>query len=199
MIDISKAREKAKDLLKNGLPESLTYHSFQHTLWVVESCMVIASNEGVIQPYELEILETAAWFHDCGYTRAFLNHEQESCEIVKEILPSIGADADEIEKICQLIMATKIPQTPDSKLAAILCDADLDHLGRSDFPEWSEKLKKEWYALGIIKDEQMFYERQLQFLIKHRYHTKDAQERREPVKKIFLEQLSGNPDKRLTP
>ena len=37
----------------------------------------------------------------------------------------------------ELREATKIPQTPLTKLEEIICDADLDYLGREDFFEIS--------------------------------------------------------------
>ena len=39
----------------------------------------------------------------------------------------------------QLILATKVPQKPKNKLEKIICDADLDYLGREDFDNISDK------------------------------------------------------------
>jgi predicted metal-dependent HD superfamily phosphohydrolase len=97
----------------------------------------------------------------------------------------------EIEKVCELIMATKIPQSPKCHLSEIICDADLDYLGRDDFYIWSAKLKEEWLNYAIIKDEDDFFLRQLKFLNLHRYHTHDAQKRREPMKQLRLQELLG--------
>jgi predicted metal-dependent HD superfamily phosphohydrolase len=161
---------------------------------VVDSCLTIAANEGINDPEELTILETAAWLHDVGFVRSYFEHEVQSCIIAKEILPEAGATQQEIEKVCELIMATKIPQSPKCHLSQIICDADLDYLGRDDFYIWSAKLKQEWLNYAIIKDEDDFFARQLKFLNAHQYHTSDAQKRREPMKQERLQELlKSNP------
>ncbi len=198
MINIEQTRIKAKDLLSNKLSDALTYHCFEHTKWVVESCMTLAANEGIQQPYQLLILETTAWLHDTGFTRVYKNHELESCLIAKELLPGLGGSEADIEMVCELIMATKIPQTPFNELSKIICDADLDYLGRKDFTEWSERLKQEWLNFNLINNEQEFYERQLVFLKTHQYHTADAQKRRGPEKRRILKLLEKSVGYRLT-
>jgi predicted metal-dependent HD superfamily phosphohydrolase len=156
---------------------------------VVESCLTIAANEGIDEVQETTILETAGWLHDVGFIRSYFDHEVQSCVIAKEILPEAGATPEEIEKVCELIMATKIPQSPHCHLGKILCDADLDYLGRDDFYIWSAKLKQEWLNYAIIKDEDDFFYRQLKFLNAHEYHTRDARTRREPMKQLRLKEL----------
>jgi hypothetical protein len=42
------------------------------------------------------------------------------------------------------IRATELPHTPNGLLDAILCDADVMHIGRDDFRERSDMLRKEW-------------------------------------------------------
>ena len=189
MFELETVKARAKQLLGTGLSEKLTYHCFPHTIWVVESCLTIAFNEGIKSASELRILETAAWLHDVGFVRTYFNHEEKSCEIATEILTEVGAPKVEIKKVCELILSTRIPQSPGCHLGQILCDADLDYLGRDDFYHWSQKLKEEWYNFGIIKTEEEFEERQLRFLNAHRYHTRDAQMRREPVKQMYLKEL----------
>ena len=46
-------------------------------------------------------------------------------------------------------MATKMPQRPKNLLQQIICDADLDYLGRNDFFILSEKLHKEFIEYKI--------------------------------------------------
>ncbi len=197
-MNINTVRQKAKDLLRKKLSASLTYHCYLHTQWVVESCLTIAANEGIKSSDDLIILETAAWLHDVGFVRSYFEHEVQSCVIAKEILPEANATLFEIEKVCELIMATKIPQSPKCHLSEILCDADLDYLGRDDFYTWSEKLKLEWLNYAIIKNEDDFFLRQLKFLNLHRYHTQDAQKRREPMKQIRLKELLESSPVRLS-
>ena len=49
--------------------------------------------------------------------------------MAKEELPKFGLSEKDIELICGMIMATKIPQNPKTKLEKIIADADLEYLG----------------------------------------------------------------------
>ncbi len=118
--------------LKRELPKNLTYHSAEHIKDVYRSAKILASMEG-IQGDELTLLLTAVLFHDSGFLRQQADHELISCEIVREHLPSYGYSEEQINRICGMIMATRIPQAPHNLLEEIICDADLDYLGRDDF------------------------------------------------------------------
>ena len=51
----------------------------------------------------------------------------------EKLLPEFGYSETEIDTICGMILATKFPQQPHNRLEEIMCDADLDYLGRPDF------------------------------------------------------------------
>ena len=57
---------------------------------------------------------------------------------------------DEIERICDMIMVTKYPHQPKNITEQIICDADLDYLGRDDFFKIANSLFKELSANGSI-------------------------------------------------
>jgi len=165
---------------------------------VVENSLLLAKAEKVFDEQELKILEIAAWFHDAGFVNCYNEHEEESCNIVRKFLPDLGASDSEVEKICTLIRATKVPQTPKDYLSEILCDADLYYLGSSSFFEISEKLKQEWLFYGIIQNDEAFAERQLKFLNIHQYFTETAKKEREPGKKKIIEELSKEKHRQLS-
>ena len=81
-----------------------------------------------------------------------------------------------------MIMATKIPQSPKNKLEKIICDADLDYLGRDDFEPISNSLYKEFLDFGFVKDHNDWMQKQVGFLESHHYFTKSSQELRQPKK-----------------
>lgn len=91
----------------------------------------------------MHLLKTAAWLHDIGYIWDDKSHEERGCQFAKEFLPGWGFSIDEIDTICGMIMATKIPQSPNNLLEQIICDADLDYLGREDYFIISERLLDE--------------------------------------------------------
>lgn len=168
--------------LKNELPPELTYHGLWHTLDVVEQTRRIALSEGVQDKEDLLLLETAAYFHDVGFTETYQNHEEKSCEIARNKLPLFDYNPSQIRAICSIIMATKIPQTPLNHLSEILCDADLDYLGRDDFFTIGQRLYQELLQKNIIQNEDQWNKIQIDFLGKHLYFTETNKQSRNPRK-----------------
>jgi hypothetical protein len=81
-------------------------------------------------------------------------------------------------------MATRVPQQPSNLLEQIICDADLDYLGRPDFPEIAGLLKKELLEYGLVKNDHEWKSLQQTFLTKHHYHTQSSILLRQPVKEV---------------
>jgi predicted metal-dependent HD superfamily phosphohydrolase len=183
--------------LRSGLPPFLTYHNDEHTLDVIKSCEEIAAWEHISDPDSLLKLKLAALYHDAGYLSGTIDHEEKSCHLFRRQSIQLFSNgmADEI---CELIMATRIPQSPKNKLAEILCDADLDYLGRDDFFIYSEKLYHEFRHFGRVNNMLEFDRIQIDFLSKHRYFTSGSQQLRQPVKEknllIIKERMKQYPD-----
>ncbi len=176
------------DKLRRELPGKLTYHGVHHTLDVLFTTQELCSLESV-NPYETLLLHTAALFHDSGFTVSNVEHEKISCQIAQDNLPRYGYAAGEIERICGMIMATRIPQSPGNFLEQIICDADLDYLGREDFYEIGATLFEELKAFNILKTEEDWNRLQVRFLETHRFFTATNLERRTARKQIYLEEL----------
>jgi len=93
-----------------------------------------------------------------------------------------GFSKADIAVVKGMIMATKVPQNPKTELERIICDADLDYLGRWDFDPISSSLFKELQNFGILSDPKEWNKLQVTFLEGHHYHTKFAQKNRQPIK-----------------
>lgn len=189
MSTLTAIEQHVISMLKKGLSTSLSYHDVNHTLDVTAQCRVIARAEKINDPQLLAQLEIASLYHDTGFLHVYENHEEKGCELAREQLPGFGVSPSAINKICALIMATKVPQTPRTKLEQIICDADLDYLGRDDFFETGERLRRELMAYKFIKDDQDWEDRQLSFLKTHQYFTKTCREKRSREKSKFIRQL----------
>ncbi len=175
--------------LEKELHSNLSYHSLQHVEDVAEAATRLADSEG-ISDYERDLLLTAVAFHDSGFMYQTKNHEERGCEIAREVLPEFKYTPEEIERICGMIMATKIPQQPHDILEEIICDADLDYLGRDDFWEIGNYLYRELSVYGILSNEQEWNMLQLKFLNAHHYFTKSAIKLREKTKLAHLEKIT---------
>lgn len=181
--------EELYALIKRELSPDLSYHSLRHTQDVHETCQFYIQHYQLPQ-HSAALLEIAAAGHDVGFTRVYANHEIVSAEITGKIMRKYGHIEEDIAIVEELILATKIPQSPTNFLAQILCDADLDYLGRDDFPEIGQLLKKEWQTYNIIPNlDENFDNIQISFLNGHTYHTAYAMNHRGPVKRKNLEVL----------
>lgn len=178
----------ALDKLERELPAQLTYHGIHHTLDVLYTTEELCFLEK-IQPFESMLLKTAALLHDSGFTIGSREHEQLGCQIAREFLPHFDYTSGEIEIVCGMIMATKIPQSPKSYLEAVLCDADLDYLGRDDFYDIGATLYQELKVYNVIHSEEDWNRLQVRFLENHTFFTPTNLKRRSPRKNRYLEEL----------
>lgn len=177
------------ELLRTDLDQRLTYHCLAHTEDVLEQAQRIALTEGIADPKLLLLIKIAALFHDTGFLRTYKGHEEESCRIMEEYIGDHDLTKRDIEMIKGMIRATKVPQTPHNLSEKILCDADLDYLGRDDFKSISETLKDEFLVYGIIKTEQDWDDMQVSFFESHRYFTDTSLQNRYPLKMKHLQAL----------
>lgn len=178
------------DRLNKELPAHLSYHSVDHILDVYEACEKIALSEGVGE-HDLELLLIAALFHDAGFITGGDDHEERSCVIAMELLPQFGYEDEDMQKICGMIRATKIPQDPNNLLEEIICDADLDYLGRDDFEEIGSKLFDELKYLGVLDTVEEWDQLQIRFLEQHHYYTRTSIQTRMTKKEEHLSILKS--------
>ncbi|HUM65743.1 MAG TPA: HD domain-containing protein [Chitinophagaceae bacterium] len=177
------------NLLRSGLSPQLTYHSVAHTEDVLWHAERIGIAEEISDQRLMLLLQTAALFHDTGFLRTYKGHEEESCRIMREMLGSDKYSTEELDTIEGMIMATKIPQSPHTLAEMIICDADLDYLGRNDFFEISDSLRIEFLTFGIISDNKQWDLLQVSFFESHRYFTSSSLQDRYPIKKQHYEIL----------
>lgn len=171
------------------LPSDFTYHGRHHT----EDVCTIAQNLCIAEKctaHETLLVATAALLHDIGFRDSYRNHEHFSIRYARVNLPLWGFSAADIERIGNMIWATKIPQNPkNDTLAAILCDADLDYLGRDDFEPIAHSLFEELKERNMVQNEDEWNKIQRDFIEKHQYFTATNRALREPLKQKNLNAL----------
>ena len=190
LIQFTDIQEMVLDKLEIELPGYLFYHNVKHTVDVVTEVELIGWAEGCSDE-EILLLKTAALFHDAGHTIAYDNHEFYGTEIAKKMLPAYNYTPKQIECICSLIMSTKLPPQPTNLLENIMCDSDLDYLGRSDFIPVSNTLYEELKAqnkMGSLND---WNKIQVKFISGHQYFTKTARSLREVNKQLQIERIQS--------
>ena len=184
--------------LEAGLPGWLTYHNSGHTKNVIAGAELLAKAENITGD-DLVKLRTAALFHDAGFLQQAEGHEEVSCILAREYLPGFEYNNDQIEHICQMIMATRLPQTPADRLGEILCDADLFYLGQEGYTANAEKLYREFKHTGVIDNETEWQLKQIEFLSGHKYFTGTAINLLEQSKQKVLNALNARLETTLSP
>jgi len=185
-MNISKAKEYILRRLKEETSLDYYYHNVQHTIDVWRSATRFSRMEDVSE-HDWKLIETASLYHDSGMLDSYANHEEASVEIVKKILPQFDYTQEEIESISSMIMTTKLPQSANTKNEMILCDADLDYLGRDDFFMIAQGLRLEWNILKVKPTTLAeWYKIQIGFMEAHQFFTPSAKLLRDERKEYNL-------------
>jgi class 3 adenylate cyclase len=190
LIQFTDIQEIILDKLEKELPDYLYYHNVKHTVDVVTEVELIGWGEGCSDE-EILLLKTAGLFHDAGHTVAYDNHEFYGTQLAKEMLPKYSYSQEQIDRICEIIMSTQLPPKPTNLLEDIICDSDLDYLGRSDFIPVSNTLFEELKAqnkIGALND---WNKLQVKFISGHQYFTNTARSLREVNKKLQIERIQS--------
>lgn len=176
------------DLLKNRIPPTYYYHNYEHSLYVMQKAIEIGKHENCTEK-ELELSGTAGLWHDTGYINIYKGHEEESCRLANQYLPGYGYSTGEINTICGMIMATKIPHQPTSKLEEILADADMEYLGTSQAAIHANNLSRELKTLNPELTEEAWNKTEIEFLQQHRFFTDWCIQNSKPGKLRYLDKL----------
>ncbi len=174
--------------LKAELPHFLTYHSWKHTEYVLGVAVNIAQHEG-IGPHDMHLLKTAALFHDIGFVKSHIEHEERGVKYCQKILPDWGYTDEQISLIAGMIRATKIPQQPHTLLECILADADLEYLGTNKFEQIGNLLYTELTHYNPQLTRAEWNEIQIKFMQAHKYRTNYCIKNCKPVKLAHLAEL----------
>jgi predicted metal-dependent HD superfamily phosphohydrolase len=190
-MDITKVKQYITGRMKEESGLDHYYHNLEHTLDVWRSVVRLCRMEEVSEKDQL-LIETAALYHDIGMLETYINHEDASIIIARESLPGFGYTQDEVDTVTNMILTTKLPQSASSLNEMILCDADLDYLGREDFFMIAERLRYEWNVLKIKPTTLLeWYELQVIFLEEHNFFTESAQTLRNEGKANNLKQIKA--------
>ena len=190
LIKFDDLEEFMLDKLERELPKYLYYHNLKHTIDVGIQAELLGRGEGISNE-EMLLLKTAALFHDAGQTIQTRDHEYVGTGIASEILPRFGYLPEQIQAINEIIMATKLPPQPVTLLQKIICDADLDYLGRSDFIPVSNTLYKELHEQNLIGSINDWNKLQVKFLSVHQYFTETGNKLREVNKQTQIDRLKS--------
>jgi predicted metal-dependent HD superfamily phosphohydrolase len=117
------------------------YHNLHH---ISEMLRLVDSYRGI---RDKDAVSFAAWFHDAIYKTRKSNNEEKSAILATKALSELGAAAETVTEVEQLVLATKRHESeclrPD---AMIFLDADLSILGAAEevYLQYSAAIRKEY-------------------------------------------------------
>jgi len=183
-----KLRKKALEILNTKLSEDFYYHGVHHTLDVLDAINQYIRREKT-DHYTSKLLRISVLLHDIGFTVSYVDHEKNSVSIAKKLMKEYDFSEEEFKIVKGMIMATCTPQKPTNNLEKMICDSDLDYLGRPDYYPVSELLFKELKVYGLISNKKDWNKAQIKFLEAHKYHTDYARKYRQPQKEERIKEL----------
>ncbi len=182
------AKHFVTELLSSSLTPDHIYHDLAHTMSVREAAKDLGKRY-LLDDQDMEVLELAALFHDTGFTKAYVGHEEVSKQIAEEFLKKENCPDERIKQVQDLIEMTKVSVVPQSLIQKIMKDSDFNTNG-STYLEKSDALRHEWEVFCDIKmTDDEWLENNLNFWSGHQFYTGEAQalygdEKRKTLKKL---------------
>ncbi|WP_066758314.1 adenylate/guanylate cyclase domain-containing protein [Crocinitomix algicola] len=175
--------------LKAELDPKLLYHSWEHTERVEAAVIKYGELEN-LSSHELFLVRTAALFHDSGFIFRYEDNEKLGVDLFRHVAPRFGYSEADMNEIETIIYATQHGAKPKTLLEKIMCDADLDYLGRIDYHVTAKNLFDELALYGTPLTEKERISQQIIYLEQtHVYYTNSANNVRNPGKQRRLKEL----------
>jgi len=186
---ISAAQAFVTEHFEKNVSKDYVFHSIEHVNDVVKAIGKISSAYE-LSDKQVELLYIAAWFHDTGYDKGSDGHENRSCQYVETFLKKHDFPEEDIQTVTGCIRATRMPQSPMSRMQSILCDADLSHLGNALYWDRCGKVRQE---ILLTRDNVMtdieWVDFELNFMLNHHYHTGEGERLFGEQKRKHIRQL----------
>ena len=171
---VEQAHQWVEQHFTEKVDEHYVYHNFQHTLDVVKAAREISKSYDLTER-EMELLLTAAYFHDAGYDQGSQGHEDRGSEYARSFLLEQGIEESDVQMVELIIAATKRGTETTHLLQKILRDADVGHLGSDQYWDRCSRVRQELLLTQqdfMSEDEWVDFE--LSFIQNHRYQTDAA-------------------------
>lgn len=171
---VKKARQWINTHFTENVPEQYVYHNYQHALDVAQAVVAISSFYQLTDR-ELILLHLGAYFHDAGYDKGSLGHEDRGKAYTRQFLEKEAVPEEDITLVESLIEATKPHITPQTLLQKILKDADISHVGSDHYWDRCSRVRQELLLTQqdfMSEDEWVDFE--LHFIKNHQFITDAA-------------------------
>jgi hypothetical protein len=176
-------------ILLEKLPQTLKYHSKDHTIDVIKETILFALGDGASQSVIEQQAIAAAW-HDVGYTEGLKNHEEMGVKLFQQSEAFQKLSKEQSDEIIANISDTKLKVEGGSpslsmkeSVMGYILDADVSNFGREDFFKkmalLTEELGIDWNNLNTRK---AFIKFTIYLLKNHQWKTESAKRMRQQTK-----------------
>jgi len=161
------------------------YHNLQH----IADCLAEFDRVRCLAGSPMAV-ELAIWFHDIIYNPKASDNEEQSAELATIWLSQGGADADLVESVRRLVLATKAHDATLHPDALLMVDVDLSILGQPEaqFCDYERRIRQEyqWVPANVFAAKRA---RILEGFLKRQciYHTPNFQTRFETTARSNLQ------------
>lgn len=177
---LEKTEQYVTKLLTEKLDKNIYFHNLKHTRQVIKAALEISENSGISEK-DQELMLIAIWFHDTGFVKDYINHEEKSAEIAENFLKKHEFPGESIGVVKEAIYKTSIDTVPETLIEKIIRDADLAHIAKKSGLKRGELLRKELrFFCNKIYTDQEWYEVDKNFYENVNYYTKYARENWQP-------------------
>lgn len=190
MLRIKDLEEKVFELIASNMNLNLHFHKKEYIHRVCNQAELLGRSENISDD-ELLLSQTAALMLFSGLSETYDHFENASVDIVRQILPEFGYDEKQIDRVCNLILATKEPFLPQNTLESIMIDAKMEYIGRSDYLTQVKLLYMEKKNAYRDLSREKFLKQQVELISNFNYYTLAAQRLREVTPENQLGNLQG--------
>ena len=167
---IEELQRAAAGFLEKHLERCYTYHNAAHTLEVCAAAKLFAELSGVPQDTRFA-LRIAAIFHDFGYLVRSFDNEQLAWPYIQDFGKRFGIDQNILLAANSMILETVFPYAPTTWGGKLLCDADVEYIGREVFFTQAAHFREELSAGNVVYTDKEWWSLELDFLQKNSFFT----------------------------
>lgn len=176
--------------------DQVPFHHWNRITETLESITNLAEkqNENKLSGEEIILLKTAALTAFVGYLNPDVatDYLKSAFDKIDELLPTCDYSTEEITQVKNIIRsfyATLTGSPPQTLLEKIFTDAYYCYLASDGYYTDIHNIKRELERQGTSYSVRTWYEKELDFLQRHHYHTPQAQEAYEPKKQFQIGEM----------
>lgn len=169
-------KEQVLDLLRQKFPEDRHYYrGASHTLKAMDVVEEYIDYMRV-GTFEAQILRLGVLMRDLGELNP-VEHGEDGIELVRKTLSDAGYSFVQTKVVSDLVKAARHPHRPTNLLERIICDVDMEFLGREDHEEANEMFFQELLRNSMVNSREEWEQWQEEMLENYKYHTPYGRER----------------------